>query len=197
MRLLVLYLRSRAVPSIAVTVLGCAVALWALGLAIHSPAGRTLAALLVAVAAIGAIGPSLAGADHDLDRAGAIAWPAWRTVHIFASGVAIFGLLAATALAGQRMTQVGQLARNVAGLAGLLALGAVLFGAAGAALLPVLWIVPVLWWAPPLGEPPTRPAYRVMLTWMVQPVEARAATVTAGVLAAVGITAYAAFGSRR
>jgi hypothetical protein len=109
----------------------------------------------------------------------------------------VFGLLAATALAGERMTHAGQLARNVAGLAGLTALGAVLLGAARAPLLPVLWIVPVLWWAPPLGDAPTRPTYKVMLTWMVQPIETRAATVAAVVLAVVGSLAYAALGSRR
>ena len=55
----------------------------------------------------------------------------------------------------------------------------------------------VLRYAPPMGEPPTRPAYKVMLTWMVQPVEARAATVAAVVLAATGTLVYAVLGSRR
>jgi hypothetical protein len=55
----------------------------------------------------------------------------------------------------------------------------------------------VLWWAPPMGEPPTRPAYKVMLTWMARPVETRAATVAAIVLAGTGTLAYALLGSRR
>ena len=59
--------------------------------------------------------------------------------------------------------------------------------------LPVL----VLWWAPPMGEPPTRPTYKVMLTWMAQPIEARPATVAAVTLAAAGTLAYAVLGSRR
>jgi hypothetical protein len=67
------------------------------------------------------------------------------------------------------------------------ALGAVGLGAARAPLLPVMWTVVVLWWAPPLGEPPTRPTYKVTLTWMVQPAEIQAAAVAAVVLAAVGI----------
>lgn len=48
-----------------------------------------------------------------------------------------------------------------------------------------------------MGEPPTRPTYKVMLTWMVQPGETRAATIAAVVLAVAGTLAYALVGSRR
>jgi len=194
---LALYARSRAIPAIAATVVSCAVALWALGLVVHGTAGRALAALLLAAGATTAMGPSLAGPDHDLDKAAGLTWPAWRAVHIVASSTVVLGLLAATALAGERMASVAQMARNVGGLVGLLALGAVVLGATRAPLVPLLWMVPVLWWAPPLGEAPARPTYKVMLTWMVQPIEARAATVVAVLLGAVGTVAYAARGSRR
>ena len=70
MRPLALYLRSRAVPATAGAVLVCAIGLWSLGLAIDHPQGRGLAALLVALAATSALGPGLAGADHDLERLG-------------------------------------------------------------------------------------------------------------------------------
>ena len=177
--------------------LGCAVVMWALGLLVDHPQGRVLVALLVALAATTAIAPGLAGADHDLDRVSAIAWPPRRAAHVTVAGATVVGLLAATALAGEQMADTGQLARNVAGLTGLVALGAVVFGAVRAPLLPVVWTVLVLQYAPPMGEPPTRPAYKVMLTWMVQPVEVRAATVAAVVLAAAGTVAYAVLGSRR
>jgi len=196
-RPLALYLRSRAVPAAAAAVLVSAVGLWALGLAIDHPQGRSLAALLVALAATTAIAPGLAGADHDLDRASAIAWPPRRAAHVIVAGAAVVGLLAATALAGEQMAAMAHIARNVAGLAGLVALGAAILGAGRAPLLPVVWTVLVLRYAPPMGEPPTRPAYKVMLTWMVQPVESRAATVAAIVLAAAGTLAYAVLGSRR
>jgi hypothetical protein len=62
---------------------------------------------------------------------------------------------------------------------------------------PVIWTVLVLQYAPPMGEPPTRPAYKVMLTWMVQPADAHAAVIAAVVLAAAGTFAYAVLGSRR
>jgi hypothetical protein len=196
-RPLTLYLRSRAVPVSAAAVLACAVALWALGLAVDHPQGRVLVALLVALAATIAIAPGLAGADHDLDRASAIAWPPRRAAHMVVAGAAVVGLLAATSLAGEQMAGTGQIARNVAGLTGLVAFGAVMVGAARAPLVPMIWTVLVLQYAPPMGEPPTRPAYKVMLTWMVQPADARAAMIAAVVLAAAGTLAYAVLGSRR
>lgn len=197
MRPLTLYARSRAVPATAAAVLGCAAALWVLGLSIDHPQGRSLAALLVALAAVTTIAPGLTGPDHDLDRASAIAWPPRRATHVVVAGAAVLGLLAATAVAGQPMAAAGQLARNVAGLAGLVALGATTLGAARASLLPVVWTVLVLRYAPPMGDPPTRPAYKVALTWMVQPVDTRTATLAAVALATAGTLAYALFGSRR
>ena len=197
MRPLALYLRSRAVPATAAAILVCTVVLWALGLAVDHPQGRVLVALLVAVAATTAIAPGLAGADHDLDRASAIAWPPRRAAHVIVAGAAVLGLLAATALVQEPMAGTGQIARNVAGLTGLVAIGATVLGAARAPLLPVIWTSLVLQYAPPMGEPPTRPAYKVMLTWMVQPADTRAATVAAVALAAAGTLAYAVLGSRR
>jgi hypothetical protein len=194
---LALYLRARAVPAAATAVLGCAVGLWALGLAIDHRDGRSLAALLVALAATAAIGPGLAGPDHDLDRASAIAWPPRRAMHVIVAGAAVLGLLAATALAGEKMAGLDHLARNVAGLVGLVALGTTVLGADRAPLVPVIWTVLVLRYAPPMGDPPTRPTYKLMLTWMVQPIEVRAATITAVCLAAAGTLAYAIVGSRR
>jgi len=196
-RLLVLYLRSRAVPATVATLLGCAVALWTLGLVIHSTSGRALAAILFATAASTTIAHGLAGPDHDLDKTAAIGWPLRRAGHLFVACATVFGLLASTALVGQHMSHPGQLARNAAGLAGLVALGAVVLGAARAPLTPVLWTTIVLWWTPPIAELPTRPSYKVMLTWMAQPAEARPAMVTAAGLAAIGTIAYALLGSRR
>jgi hypothetical protein len=109
----------------------------------------------------------------------------------------VFGLLATSAFVGEQLADTGQIARNVAGLTGLVAHGAVVLGAARAPLLPVVWTVVVMRWAPPMGEPPTRPAYKVMLTWMAQPGDTRTATVAAVVLAGAGILSYAVLGSRR
>ena len=113
------------------------------------------------------------------------------------AGAAVVGLLAATALAGEKMAGAGEIARNVAGLAGLVALGATVLGADRSPLVPVIWTVLVLRYAPPMGEPPTRPTYKVVLTWMVQPIETGAATMAAVLLAVGGTLAYAVLGSRR
>jgi hypothetical protein len=196
-RPVVLYLRSRGAPATVAALVGCAVSLWALGLAIDHPQGRHLAALLLALAGISAVAPGLAGADADLDRASAIAWPPRRAAHVTLAGAAVAGLLAATALAGESMAGTAHIARNVAGLTGLVALGATVLGAARAPLLPVVWTVLVLRYAPPMGEPPTRPISKVMLTWMAQPAENRPAAVAAIALAATGTLAYAVLGSRR
>jgi hypothetical protein len=194
MRALTLYLRSRAVPATAAVVLGCAVTLWALGLAVDHPLARALAALLITVAATTAISRGLSGPDHDLDKTAAIAWPPRRAAHIIVAGAAVLGILATPALVGEQMTDTGQLLRNVAGLTGLVALGAVVFGAARAPLIPVLWTMLVLG---STSEPPTQPTYKVMLTWMVQPADTRTATVAALAIAVAGSLAYALLGSRR
>ncbi|GIH05481.1 hypothetical protein Rhe02_35480 [Rhizocola hellebori] len=194
MRALALYLRSRAVPATVAVVLGCAVALWALGRTVDHPLARALAAILITLAATTAISHGLAGPDHDLDTTAAIAWPPRRAAHIIVAGAAVLGLLAAAALAGEPMTSIGQLLRNVAGLTGLVAFGAVVLGAARAPLIPVLWTLLVLGSVP---EPPARPTYKVIFTWMVQPTDNRTAMLAATAIAVSGILGYAMLGSRR
>ncbi len=55
----------------------------------------------------------------------------------------------------------------------------------------------MLKYAPPMGEPPTHLTYKLMLTWMVQPIGVRTATMTAVGRALAGALAYAVLGSRR
>lgn len=92
------------------------------------------------------------------------------------------------------MADTGQLLRNVAGLTGLVALGAVIFGAARAPVLPVVWTILVLGSA---SEPPTQPTHKVMLTWIIQPADTRSAMVAALAIAVAGSLTYALLGSRR
>ena len=175
----------------------CAVVLWMLVLTIDQPDGRTLAVLLVALATTTIIGPGLAGADHDLDRASAIAWPVRRAAHLLIAGTVALGVLTMSVIAAEQLGGTGELARNVAGLTGLVGLGTAAAGASRAALLPVVWTALVLRFAAPMGEPPTGPVTSVVLTWMVQPLDARPATIAAVTLAATGTLAYAFIGSRR
>ena len=197
MRPLSLYLRSRSVPAGLAVLLGCAVALWSLGLAVDNRDGRGLLAMLATVAAVVAIAPGLAGPDHDLDRVAAIAWSPRRAAHVVVAAAVVVGLLAVTAQIGAPMSSIALIARNAAGLAGLVALGATTVGAVRASLLPILWAVLVMQVTPPMGAPPDRPVYKEMLTWLAQPIGNTTATVTALLLGVVGTLAYALFGSRR
>jgi len=194
---LTLYLRSRSVPAAIAVLLACAVSLWALGLAVDNRDGRSLLVLLATVAAVVVIAPGLAGPDHDLDRVAAIAWSPRRALHLVVAAVIVLGLLGATAQIGHPMVGMALIARNTAGLAGLVAFGAVTLGAAHATLLPILWVVLVLQVTPPMGAPPDRPVYKEMLTWLAQPIGSTPATVTAVLLGVVGTLAYALFGSHR
>jgi len=191
------YLRSRSVPAGIAVLLGCAVCLWALGLAVDNRDGRSLLVLLATVAGVVVIGPGLAGPDHDLDRVAAIAWSPRRALHLVVAAAIVVGLLGATAQIGDPMSGMALIARNTAGLAGLVAVGAVTLGAARATLLPILWAVLVMQVTPPMGTPPDRPVYKEMLTWLAQPIGSTPATVTAVLLGVVGTLAYALFGSRR
>jgi hypothetical protein len=136
-------------------------------------------------------GSGLAGADIALDRTAAIAWPSRRAVHVIAAGVAVIGIVAATALTGDHLGSAAQITRDALGMIGLTALGAATLGADRA------WIPPLTWtllaWillTMPSGT------YQQVLTWMVQPPDTTPATITALILGATGVLAYAILGPR-
>lgn len=185
MRWLTLYLRSRSVPAALAAVIAGTAALWLLGTTIDDPRIRDTLALLAVLTGAVATAPGLAGADPDLDRTAAIAWPPRRATHLILAGAIITGLVT--------LTTTGPIIRNVTGLVGLVALGVATFGAR-AVLLPVIWAVFALRFAAPLGTPPTGPGYQVMLTWMAQPPGTAAATLTAILLGAIGTITYAVRG---
>jgi len=141
-----------------------------------------------------AIAPSLAGADHDLDRTAAIAWPARRAIHITVAAGAVTAILGATALTGHPLNQAGPISRNVISLAGLIALGAATVGPSRAWLLPLTWTVLLLWYTPPFGTPPSHPVPLQMLTWLMQPAGTTSATAAAISLGIAGTVSYAIIG---
>lgn len=106
------------------------------------------------------------------------------------AGGAILGVVAAA------LIHTGSLARTVTGMTGLVALGAVAHGASRAWLPAVAWTLVSLWLAPPLAPPPSERAYLRVLTWMVQPSNTTAATVTAILLGVAGTLSYAVLGPR-
>jgi len=190
MRWLALYLRSRSVPAAFAAITGSALVLWALGR--FAPGARDTFALLAVLAGGAAIAPGLAGADIDLDRTASLPWPPRRAAHVILGGAVILGIVAAAV-----PTHPGTLARGVFGTTGLVALGAATLGASRAWLPLAAWTVLALRFMPPLGAPPTAPAYQVLLTWMVQPLEVTSATVMAVLLGVTGTLAYALAGPRR
>lgn len=192
MRLLVLYLRSRQAPLATTGAVGSVAALWQVNQATDRRMAGLLA-LLAVVAATAAAGPGLAGRDLDLDRTAAIAWPPWRTAHMITAGVAVIGIVTATALTGEQLAPAGQVIRDATGMAGLLALGAASLGADRAWILPLAWTllgetVALRLWSPPAT------AYQQTLTWMHQPTASATAAVTAAVLGVTGILTYAIVG---
>jgi hypothetical protein len=190
-RRLALYLRSRSAPATLATMLGGAVGLWALGHTVDDPYRRSQLALLATVLAIAAVAPGLAGADIDLDRLAGFAWPPRRAAHLIIAGAVAVALLAATT-GDVTATSTARIARDAAGMTGLIGLGAATLSASRAPLPSLLWTALVV------GIPPTsRPTHRVILTWMMQPTDTTAATLTAMTLAATGILAYAIAGPRR
>ncbi|HZM78811.1 MAG TPA: hypothetical protein VFC19_24040 [Candidatus Limnocylindrales bacterium] len=180
------------VPGSAAAFVCSAIGLWWLSHATESARMRGVLAILAVAAGVSVFAPGLAGPDSDLDRASAFAWPPRRFAHLALAAIAVTGGLAVAQLTGHPFAALGPVARNVAGMVGLLALGAVVLGAHRAWLPPVAWALAVL----PLAPPP-EPAYKVALTWMIQPAGSGLATLTATLLGLAGTLSYALIGSRR
>lgn len=190
MRLLMLYLRSRSVPVAVAVMAGGTLALWMLDRSIDGARVRDVLALLSVLAGVVTFAPGLAGADVDLDRTAAIAWPPWRAALVVMAG-------ATAAVAASALATTELLVRDVTGLTGLVALGAVGLGAAHAWLPASAWTMVGLWFTEPIGVAPTEPGYEVVLTWMAQPADSGLATVTSALLGGVGTLAYVLLGPRR
>jgi hypothetical protein len=191
MRPLLLYLRSRNVPLAVAAAVGGVAVVWSIDRATgHRVAG--VLALLAVVAAALAAGPGLAGADIDLDRTAAIPWPPRRAAHVVAAAAAVIGMVTATWFTGDQLAPAAQVTRDAVGMTGLIALGAATLGANQA------WIPPLSWtllsWTVVALPWPLPATYRQVLTWMLQPADATPAIVTALVLGATGVLAYAVLG---
>jgi hypothetical protein len=194
-RPLALYLRSRRVPAAVAAAVAAVAVLWPLAEAADDPTARAMLGLLAVVAGTVAAGPGLAGADADLDRTAAVAWPPRRAAHLVAACAAAARIVAATALTGHQLAAAGRVARDAVGMSGLVALGATTLGAGRAWLVPLTWTLVAMTLVAAL--PPSSAATpQEVLTWMLQPADATPATATAAVLGAAGLLAYAALGAR-
>lgn len=183
---LLLYARSRRAPATAGALLASAVLLGA-GAAADGVADPRLSVLAVAVA-VAAAAPGLGGQDAALDRTAAIRWAPLRAAHVLLIAAAVTLVLLAAQTAGRDPVTAAFLLRDAAGLTGLAALGAVVFGAEYA------WTPVVGWPAVTFFAPPDPGGVG---GWLLAPPDAGAAAWTAGALLAAGATVYAAAGPRR
>jgi hypothetical protein len=195
MRFLLLYVRSRHVPLALAAAVATVAGLWALGRAAGPERADPMLALLAVLVCAILAGSGLAGADLDLDRTAAIAWPPRRLAHVLAVGATVTGIVTATAAFGDRLAPLGQTTRDAVGMTGLVALGAVTLGASRAWIPPLGWTLVAstllnLAWTAPLA------AYQQVLTWMIQPTQSDLATATAMVLGVAGLLGYAVLGPR-
>jgi hypothetical protein len=185
-RLLVLHARGRRAGPIAGAVVAVAVACWAL--AAFVPDAGMVVAVAGSLALVSLLGLGLGGDDPGLERTTPRPWARWRAVEL---GVA--AAIAAAALLPALLTldeHAGAALRNLAGLGGLAALGAVLTG-------------PRLAWCAPAALAFAGSAigarsedWLVALTWPVQAGDAPAALALAGALALTGAALHAALGAR-
>ncbi|HEX6346459.1 hypothetical protein [Umezawaea sp.] len=183
MRWLTLYARSRQVPATLVAALVTTFAVWALA----DPPDPHLAALSL-VAAVAVLATGLSGQDPHLDRTAAIRWLPRRLAHV----VLIAAVSAALLLVFTTdLAPVSFVLRDSAGLAGLTALAAAVFGGHHA------WTLPLGWLAVALFIPRTDDVGTRVLTWMLQEPDTPVASWTAGVLAVVGTATYAVLRPRR
>lgn len=188
MRWLVLHARSRQVPAalVAVLVVACLVWWWAR----QVEPGSALPTVVLLTAGVAVLSIGLGSPDAALDRTAAFRWP-WRRIGLVGLIAGAIVLAAIVVAASGESPPYAVIVRDVAGMCGLAAVAAAVFGG------PYAWTLPLGWLAIAVFLPTHPDAPAVIATWMLRPADTPVATWTAAVLAAAGTTIYAAFGPRR
>ncbi|WP_158844441.1 hypothetical protein [Saccharothrix deserti] len=187
-RWLFLYARARQIPASAAAVVVGVAAL----AAVAQPDGSPHLAAFAAAIGVAALATGLGGHDLGLDRTAAFGWPPRRAAHLLFGGTFVTALLLAVGLVAYPLAPDAFVLRDVIGLGGLAAWGALLFGARAA------WALPIGWTGITLVVPPGDDHWLSrLLSWPVQPADTTSATVTAVVLGCTGLLAYSVFGCRR
>lgn len=186
-----LYLRSRRLPVALAVATAAACLVWASWLASAEPPTVDVRLVtLTVMLATAAFGATLSGADDALDHTASINWPLRRGAHLLLAGVVITGLLSLTVLTDSRFEPFAVVLRNTAGMLGLTALGAALFGTARSWIAPLVWtLISVL----PVVQP-SEDARMQVVGWLVQSADSALAAACAVVLAATGLLAYTVLG---
>ncbi|MFH9353091.1 hypothetical protein [Kitasatospora sp. NPDC017646] len=188
MRWLILYARSRQVPGSAAAVALVTLAVWAL--VEPGPAGSGMA-VLVLTAHVAAASVGLGGPDVVLERTAAVRWVPRRAAHVLLSGAVAAVALLTVQTAGAELVPTEVVVRDAAGLVGLAALGAALFGAQFA------WTPPTAWLGCVLLVPTPDGRVGEVMKWMVLPPDTTTAAAVAWSLFASGTLVYAVAGPRR
>jgi hypothetical protein len=146
-----------------------------------------LVPVLGPLAVVALVGFALGGDDPGLERTTPRPWRRWRAAELGVCAVATCVALLPTLLqADQHVTAA---LRNLAGLGGLTALGAVVAGAR------LAWLAPTVWTLAAATVGPRAEAWLGPLTWPVQPGDTGYALVLAAALAATGAFLHARYGA--
>ncbi|RQW99374.1 hypothetical protein [Micromonospora inaquosa] len=196
-RLLTLHLRSRGAFTFLVGVGVIALLAWAAGTWLASrpyfdgPAARVPVVALAPLLAALLLGPTLAGADEDLEHSTPLPWRAWRAGHLLVAAVVTAVALILAGLRAPDTYGAHALVRNALGCIGLVAGGAVLLGAR-LAWLPAFVYVCAVYAAAPRQTSVVVAAW----AWPVQPSTITPSWLTAATIFAVGAAGYVHGGSR-
>ncbi|MFF2951555.1 hypothetical protein ACFVVU_09495 [Kitasatospora sp. NPDC057965] len=188
MRWLSLYARSRQVPGTAAAVALVTLVVWAL--VEPGPADPQTAALVLA-AHVAAASVGLGGPDVTLERTAAIRWMRRRAAHVLVIGTVAGLALLSVRTVGVEVAPGAVVVRDSAGLVGLAALGAALFGAAFA------WTLPTGWLALTVVVPTPGGTVGQVLKWMVFPPGTTTSAAVAWALFTTGTLVYSVTGPRR
>ncbi|RZU54069.1 hypothetical protein EV385_6006 [Krasilnikovia cinnamomea] len=192
MRWLGLYLRSRRAPAALAAAGGCAALSWLLWTVCSDSRDVGVPMVILTVLLlVAAVTATLGGPDDALERTGALAWSRWRAAHLLVALAVVAVPLLATLSTGARFGPAGLVVRDAAGLLGLTALAAATIGTARS------WLPPLGWTLAAIVFPMPERVTGQILTWQSQAPDNRAAGVTALLLAAGGLAAYAVAGPAR
>ncbi|BCB74636.1 hypothetical protein GCM10022251_75050 [Phytohabitans flavus] len=181
-----LYLRAREVPAAAALLPVTMLAVGVLANASAGPSSTAPAVVGVCAALLGVafVGTTLGSADAVLEHTAAIRWWPRRTVHLVAGTIAVVLLLLAVDLAGPSLATTAELVRNTLGLIGVTALCASFTGSR------LSWCPAAAWTLLAVVAGPRSSGAGQVLSWMLQPADARTAATTAALLAVSGAASY-------
>lgn len=169
-RLLALHLTARGGPASTASLTVITLLAWAGGnwLASRSsfdgPAARIPVVALAPLLAVLLLGPTLAGADEDLERSTPLPWRIWRAGHILLAALTIAAALSLAGLHKPDVFGAYTLVRNTLGCVGLVTGGAALLGARLAWLPAFIHVTAVYAAAPRHGNTATE-----IWAWPIQP----------------------------